>query len=609
MLAKLFKQLIKRKIVVVIILVLIVAGSYFGYQRFTKNDGATRYLTAVVERGTLIVSLSGSGQVSASEQIDIKPKVSGELNAFYIAKDQEIRTGQLLAVIDDNDAQRAVDEAEISLENAKIELEKLLSPPDIQELLQAENALAQAERDFEIAKRDYNNIDKDTELILTNAYEDGYNDVSTSFFKLSDYIEDLKDVLGTEQQTEEYIGSYELILGRNSSLIQRFLNDYNEAEDLYNETFSFFSNVYRNNDRDEIYELINDTLEATKAISYALESARHMYDAIVIRSYHNYYVSSVIDNMQPKIESDLSSIFSLITSLQNTIDIIDETVENMPDKIKDAELALKTAEEKLLGKEIALEELKKGADSLDIRTQQNILAQREASLAKVKEELANHYIYSPFNGIVADVNSSLRKGDNISSGSVLATIITNQRIAEITLNEIDIAQVKTGQKANITFDAVENLNVTGEIAEVDTLGSANQGVVTYGVKISFDTQDERIKPGMTLSTNIIINAKQNVLMVQSSAIKQQGDTSYVQAVDNIGINQTIANISGSVIPDSSLYNQEIQIGLSNNTMTEILNGLKEGDVVVAQSINSNSASNQLQRNTGGFNSGMMRMMR
>ncbi len=617
MLVKLFKQIVRKKLIVGIIIALIITGSYFGYQRLTKDNGATQYVTAAVEKGTLIVSLSGSGQVSASDQVDIKPKVSGELTALYVARDQEVETGELLAVIDTSAAQRAVNDAEIALESAKIDLEELLSPPDAQSLLQVQNALAQAERDFEIAKRNYESIDEDAENTLASAYEDGYSDVSTAFFKLSSYIDDLKDVCGTENQEQKYIGSYKLILGENSPLILRFSDDYYQANYLYGETFTFFGDVFRDDERDQIYKLINDTFEATEVISRALESARHMYDAITTKSYHRYWISYTVDSMKPRIESDLSGVFSLIGSLQNTIDIIDNTVQDTPDKIKDAELALKSAEEKFADRKLVLEELEAGADSLDIRTQQNIVAQREASLAKAKAELADHYIYAPFSSVVVEVNNSLRKGDTVSSGSSLATIITKQKLAEISLNEIDIAQVKTGQKANITFDAVEDLNITGEVVETNTLGTVNQGVVTYGVKIAFDAQDERVKPGMTLSTAIITEAKQDVLLVQSSAIKQQGDILYVQMADGSVIepNLAAANISGIAMPASSLRTQQVQVGSSNDTMTEIVDGLKEGDIVIIQAITLNSTQNQAQQSRGfslpGMSSGgvEMRMIR
>ena len=165
-----------------------------------------------------------------------------------------------------------------------------------------------------------------------------------------------------------------------------------------------------------------------------------------------------------------------------------------------------------------------------------------------------------------------------------------------------------GQKANITFDAIEDLNLTGEVVEIDTLGTVSQGVVTYGVKIAFDTQDERVKPGMTLTANIITNAKQNALLIPSLAVKQKGNVSYVRVVggDNAKASLSTGNTFGVIIPKSSLRIQQVQVGLSNDTMTEILKGLKQGDIVITQTIISNitssSNSRQSQENikTGKF---------
>ena len=95
--------------------------------------------------------------------------------------------------------------------------------------------------------------------------------------------------------------------------------------------------------------------------------------------------------------------------------------------------------------------------------------------------------------------------------------------------------------------------------EIDTIGTVSQGVVTYNVKIGFDTQDERVKPGMSVSTDIITDVRQDVLMVPNSAIKS---SSYVEALAN-----------------GQPVREPVEIGLSNNTMTEIISGLNEGDKI------------------------------
>ncbi|MBU4369611.1 hypothetical protein KKG58_02495, partial [Patescibacteria group bacterium] len=65
------------KIVSVIILCLIILGGYFGYQAISGGgDETVRYTVATVEKDILIVSVSGSGQVTVLDQVDIKPEVS-----------------------------------------------------------------------------------------------------------------------------------------------------------------------------------------------------------------------------------------------------------------------------------------------------------------------------------------------------------------------------------------------------------------------------------------------------------------------------------------------------------------------------------------------------
>ncbi len=599
MLRKIFNFLIKRKTASAIIIVLLAAGGYFLYTTLTKSAGEIRYVLASVQKGTIIVSVSGSGQVSASNQVDIKSKVAGDVVYVGIKKDQGLKAGTLLVQIDARDTQRAVSDAEITLASAKIDLEELLAGSDAQSLLQAQNALAQAERDLEKAEKTYENIGTDAESTLVSAYEDGYSNVSTSFFNLSGYMKDLQDVMGTEKSELEHVDSYAIILGADSPFIQKLLDDYYQAKDLYNKNFKFFGEVFRDDDRDTVYRLINDTLETTKAISQAFESARHMYDAISAASYTQYFISSTIDKMQPKIESGLPSVFSIITSLQKTIDTIDSTIQDTPDKIKDAPLALESAKEKLAGKKLELKDILTGADPLDIRTQQNTVAQKEAALTTAKEKLADCFVRAPFDGIAAEVN--VKKGDSISSNTAIATFITNQHIAEITLNEIDAAKIKIGQKVTFTIDAVEGLTLTGEVIEVDTLGTVAQGVVNYSVKISFDTQDDRVKPGMSVSAAIITEAKQNVLLVPNSAVKTQGDTNYVETLENISASNML---SASALNNSGLASatppqqKNVEIGISNDTSTEIISGLKEGDQVVTQTISANTTQTQSQNNTG-----------
>ncbi|MHA1444202.1 MAG: efflux RND transporter periplasmic adaptor subunit, partial [Candidatus Hodarchaeales archaeon] len=245
--------------------------------------------------------------------------------------------------------------------------------------------------------------------------------------------------------------------------------------------------------------------------------------------------------------------------------------------------------------------------NFDIADQEIRIMQAEDNLLEAKEELSNYFIRAPFSGMIAEMD--IGKGDSVNSSTRIATLITNQKIAEITLNEIDIAKVEIGQKANITFDAIEDLNITGKVVEIDAIGSTMQGVVTYDVKISLDIQDERIKSGMSLSASIITDIKQDTLLVPNSAVKQQGGRFYGEIVSQSGekLNPATANILGDVI-SSDLYSQQIEMGLSNETMTEVIDGLKEGDVIVTQTSSSGQSSSNSERFGSGGGGNFMRIM-
>ncbi len=596
MIKKILKFILGHRIIAGIIILAIAGGGYFGYKTLKGDEGETRYVLAAVEKGTIVTSISGSGQVSVSDQIDIKPKVSGDIVAIYVKKDQEVKTGQLIAELDSKDAQKTIRDAQVALDNAKTNLNELLSQPDAKSLLQAQNALAQAERDLSDAKENYDQVNIDAERSLATAYDDGYSAVSSNFFKLPGYMQDLKDIMGTEESEQKYVSGYRLILGSDSLFIQKFIDDYRQANDFFEKNFASFRSVSRGDSRDTIYQLIGDSLETAKAIERALESARHMYDAITVQNYKYLAISSYIDKMQPKLESDVSSVYSNVSSLQRIKDNIDDTNKNTPKKIEDAKLSIQSAQEKLDEKKLALDELMAGASSQDIESQRNVVAQKEDALSDAKEKLANCFVRAPFDGIIAEADSNIKKGDSVSSGTVLATLITKQKIAEITLNEVDIAKVKVGQKATITFDAIEDLNMTGQVVEINTLGTVSQGVVTYDVKILFDAQDERIKPGMTISATIITDVKQNVLLVPNSAVKSRGGASYVEMLNEISSDQLLAGAANNagVTSKTSPLQQTIGVGLSNDSVTEVTEGLNEGDVIVERSISASSGTQTSQ---------------
>lgn len=614
-----FKKILQHKFITGIILLLIIAGGYFGYQWLFGNKSTTQYVTAAVEKGTLIVSISGSGQVSASNQVDIKPKVSGDIVYLGAGVGQEVKSGMLLVQLDSRNAQKAVRDAETAFETAKLELEELLQPADAYSLMQAENALVQAKDSLTKLKftqeskyQDTQDAIKKAEDNLEKTYEDTFNAIANAFLDLPTIITGLDNVLYSYDIAKSEItindNSWNISVLVNSvdyndrSELGKFINsaesNYKTAREKYNKNFENYKNTNRYSDKNIIETLLEETIETTKAMAETVKSETNMFDYWTdYRSQYNLPIYSKITTYQSdlksytsKTNSHLSSLLSIQRTIQDTKEAKLNAERDLTEMNQNNPLDLAAAERAIKEKEESLAKLKAGPDDLDIRAKKITIQQREDALITAKQALADHYVRPPFDGVIAKVN--VKKGDSVSSGTVAATLITKQKIAEISLNEVDVAKVKVGQKVTLTFDAVEGLNITGGVVEVDTLGTVTQGVVTYNVKIIFDTQDERVKPGMSVSAAIITDIKQDVLLVSNSAIKSTPLEAGLLTGSN-GNGQYV-----EVLTDGTPQSQSVEIGLSNDTMTEITSGLKEGDKVVTQTITSNASQTQSQSSSG-----------
>ncbi len=226
------------------------------------------------------------------------------------------------------------------------------------------------------------------------------------------------------------------------------------------------------------------------------------------------------------------------------------------------------------------------SNSFDLESQAITLRQRENSLSDAQETLANYYVRAPFAGVVGKLN--VKKFDNASNGTSLITLITKKKVADISLNEVDISKIKVGQKVTLTFDAIPDLSITGEVSEADLIGTVSQGVVSYNVKITFDTDDERIKSGMSVSANIITNSKTDVLMVPVSAVKTSGETSYVERF--VPALAATSSASTGIESKTAPTRQTVVTGLSNDTNIEIVSGLTKGDQIITRTTTSKTTT-------------------
>jgi multidrug efflux pump subunit AcrA (membrane-fusion protein) len=160
-------------------------------------------------------------------------------------------------------------------------------------------------------------------------------------------------------------------------------------------------------------------------------------------------------------------------------------------------------------------------------------------------------------------------------------------VATLSLNEVDVSKVRVGDKATLTFDAINGLNLAGTVSIVNPVGTVTSGVVNYAVTVSLDTQDPRVKSGMTLTAAIQAAVAQNVLEVPSGAVKTNNGNSYVLTVP--ADTAASSNNTGSTLTIPPMQTP-VQIGITDGAYTEIISGLNEGDKIVIKTITLSAAT-------------------
>jgi HlyD family secretion protein len=134
----------------------------------------------------------------------------------------------------------------------------------------------------------------------------------------------------------------------------------------------------------------------------------------------------------------------------------------------------------------------------------------------------------------------------------------------ITVDELDVLSIETGQEAIITLDAVEG-EFTGSVAKISDTATTSGGVVSYDVDISVP-KDESMKTGMSASATITIAKSEDIVTLPADAIQEMGDRIFVYTEMDEETNE----LSGEV---------EVETGLSDGSKVEITSGLSDGDTV------------------------------
>ncbi len=239
------------------------------------------------------------------------------------------------------------------------------------------------------------------------------------------------------------------------------------------------------------------------------------------------------------------------------------------------------SEEDLLVAQLAVEQARVGVDQAQAGVDQAQVGveQAQLSLDQARSRLADAELTAPHDGVITMVG--VKEGE--LTGGQPAFVLTDLSAyhVEVTVDEIDIGRVVEGQPVTVTLDALPGEALSGWVDAIAETASLDAGVVSYKVTIRLKPTTAPLRAGMTATVDIVTERRENVLLVPNRFVR-------------------LDRASGRAFVDKLVEGEpvsvEIQIGLRDETYSEVLTGLQEGDVIV---LVTESSREQLRRAVGG----------
>jgi len=188
--------------------------------------------------------------------------------------------------------------------------------------------------------------------------------------------------------------------------------------------------------------------------------------------------------------------------------------------------------------------------------------QSQARIQELRVNLANTNVISPVDGFVARRN--LDVGAFASQNQPVASVVDISSLRLVSnVVERDLRTVSVGDRATVEVDAFPGEKFNGRIARVAPV--LDPATRTAAMEIEVPNRDYRLKPGMYARVDLTVEDRDNVLVIPKiSLVDSEGARGVYQAGD-----------------DGKAKFKPVKVGLENNDVAEILEGLSEGDQIVS----------------------------
>ena len=604
---------------VAVALVVAVGGGALLASRANSQPPKQELRTQAVTKGSVTQSVAVSGSVAASGQTKLAFKTNGRVSALYVAVGQQVTAGQALATIDATDLQNALQQAQQNLKSAQLSYQKTVqSAGDAQRTLEqtqqsTQNDIATAQQNLAKLKTNYTTAKGNALSFGPTIYTDlgsfqgnlatlktsvdvVLNDIDNAFRSGNLGLNEQNDVKSAQNSMNSAYSPLSSAQTLADSVLKPSIDDLQRALDNIGAAIAEFDAALATGSDTsrasaDFQRAMSEYSLASSRLSGAIDSVNTPLGSIasnVSAAQASLNTANTrTDTNLAKTRTDLATVLTSVTSEQ-------QLASATKSKISQAGTALQTVNDAVTG---SIANAQANIDAAVLRAQQSVqsaqtaVANQPLNIATAQTNVDNAAtavqtaqanldaatLTAPSSGVVASIASAV--GENAAS-PLLVLANTSALVLRGTAGEADVAKLKLGLVANVTVDAVgSGTRMTGRITSLDPVATIQQGVPVYGVDVTIDLPNASVKPGMTGTANVIIASRQGVLVVPNLAIRSTSGRRYVQ-----------------VLKDGEAVDTDVTFGIANDTVTEVTNGLAEGDLVVLPQ----SRSTATARPGGGF---------
>lgn len=497
------------------------AITVIGIEQSVPQESTSRAAFEIVDRATvsradLVVSISVTGNIQPVRQVPLLFLGNGKVAEILVTEGQSVREGDVIARLDTTDAAQFVEDARAALTLQQSLFDALIRDPRPEDIAAAEAALAAARAQYAAASATGPSAAQ-KEIARLQVELSRNRNWQLELQRDAVVVPSLDDILAN-------VPSVQLLPSIDISSLPPVPP---AVEDAINAANAGISTLNSN---------INAQLTGA-----AIANAQ-----------------TVIANLQAQREALERSL----TQAGNATLLADAQYQSVLARGADYG-ALSAARAGIVQAQIALDNLLNGPDEMQLQRANIDLQLAQLAVEQAETNLANNELIAPFDGVIAQNN--LRVGAFPPQGAAVLLMDTSQFIVDLPIDETDIVKVTVGQKVLFDVDALPDALVTGTVTRIAYTPLRIGQLVTYPVRVVLDPTRARLRAGMSVTGRVIVQERSQTLTVPNRFVR----------IDSVSGDAFV-----TVERDGSLFNTLVLLGERNETTTEILAGVEEGDVVV-----------------------------